>query len=409
MLILQKKNKSKYENFSKCNVCNSKKIKKIFNLGKHTPADTFLSNKDINLPIDEVDLSCYFCDNCLNIQLKKTINQNTKYNLTDYSYSSSNSKKSKIYLTKYFQIITKNLKKKQKKVLEIGANDGFLIKKFKQKNNMLFSCEASKYWSNFLKKIGIKNINKIFEKIPNSFKTKHQNSFDIIIANNVFNHSHNVRKFFFNLYKLINEDGLIFIEVPYSNWMIQKKKFELIYLEHVNYFNLNTFKKLCDDNKLHIKNFYFTNYHGKMLRIIISKKKNKFNYKKILSQERKYYSNKNLFKHFQISLNNRKSKFIKRLKKLKKLNKKIIAIGASAKTSSVLNFFDLDNKDILFVTDNSKYKIGKFFPNKKIPIKKDEDLANIKGANIFFSTWNISDFVKKKIFNINKSIKIIKY
>ncbi len=110
-----------------------------------------------------------------------------------------------------------------------------------------------------------------------------------------------------------------------------------------------------------------------------------------------------------MSLDDRKLKFIKKLKKLKKLNRKVIAIGASAKTSSVLNFFGLDNKDILFVTDNSKHKIGKFFPNKKIPIKRDEDLAKIKGANIFFSTWNISDFVKKKILRINKSIKIIKY
>ena len=409
MLIVQKKNKSKYENFSKCNVCKSRKIKKIFNLGRHTPADTFLNSKDIDLPIDEVDLNCYFCGNCLNIQLKKTINQNIKYNITNYSYSSSNSKKSKTYLTQYFQIIERNFKKKQKKVLEIGANDGFLIKKFKQKRNILYSCEASKYWSIFLKKIGIKTINRIFEKVPNSFIAKHQNSFDLIIANNVFNHTHNARKFFFNLFRLINENGLIFIEVPYSNWMIQKKKFELVYLEHINYFNLSTFEKLCNDNKLYINNFYFTDYHGKMLRIIISKKKNKFNYKKILSQERKYYNKKNLFKHFQMSLNNRKLNFIKKLKKLKKINRKVIAIGASAKTSSVLNFFGLDNKDILFVTDNSKHKIGKFFPNKKIPIKRDEDLAKIKGANIFFSTWNISDFVKKKILRINKSIKIIKY
>ena len=74
-----------------------------------------------------------FCNKCLNIQLKKTINQNIKYNQTDYSYSSSNSKKSKIYLNQYYQIIERSLKKKTKKILEIGANDGFLIKKFKQK------------------------------------------------------------------------------------------------------------------------------------------------------------------------------------------------------------------------------------------------------------------------------------
>ena len=409
MLILQKKNKSKYENFSKCNICESKNIKNIFNLGKHTPADTFLTKKDKNLKIDEVSLNCNFCKKCLNIQLKKTINQNIKYNKTDYSYSSSNSKKSKIYLNQYFKMIKKYFKKEKKKILEIGANDGFLIKQFKQKNNLLFSFEASKYWSNFLKKIGISSINEIFEATPKYFLQRHKNSFDLIIANNVFNHSHNVRKFFINLKKLINQNGLIFIEVPYSNWMIQKEKFELVYLEHINYFNLNVFKQLCDDNKLYINSIHFTNYHGKMIRVIISKKKKKFRYNQLLNLEIKHYQNKHVFKKFETSIKNRKIKFLTKLKRLKKLNKKLIAIGASAKTSSVLNYFNLNYKDVFFITDNSPHKIGKFIPNKKIPIKKDEALKNISNANVFFSTWNISDFVKKKILTINKSIKIIKY
>ena len=42
---------------------------------------------------------------------------------------------------------------------------------------------------------------------------------------------------------------------------------------------------------------------------------------------------------------------------------------------------------------------------KNVPIKKDEALAKVKGANVFFSTWNISDFVKKKIFNINIAVE----
>ena len=75
----------------------------------------------------------------------------------------------------------------------------------------------------------------------------------------------------------------------------------------------------------------------------------------------------------------------------------------------MLNYFNLNYKDVFFITDNSPHKIGKFIPNKKIPIKKDEALKNISNANVFFSTWNISDFVKKKITTINKSIKIIKY
>tara|TARA_B100000579_G_scaffold437910_2_gene469864 strand:- start:6872 stop:8101 length:1230 start_codon:yes stop_codon:yes gene_type:complete len=409
MLIVQKKIKSKYENFNKCNICHSRKLKQVFSMGKHTPADTFVSKKKINLLIDEVDLDCFFCKKCLNIQLKKTLNQNIKYNRLDYSYSSSNSKKSRSYLDEYYLLIKKYFKKNSGKILEIGANDGYLIKKFRSKFNLLYSCEASKFWSRKLIRENIVSINNIFEKIPKLFKKKHKESFDIIIANNVFNHSHNARKFFKNLKFLINKDGLIFIEVPYSKWMIEKKKFELVYLEHINYYNLNTFKKLCEDSGLKINKIFFKNYHGKMIRIMISKKNTKFSYNNLLAKEKFYFKNLNKFKEFKKNIKIRKNRFLKKIKNLRKKNNQIVAIGASAKTSSLLNFFNLDNQDISFITDNAPQKVGKFIPNKKIPIKSDEALSNIKNAYVFFSTWNISDFVKKKIIKINKSIKIIKY
>ena len=93
-------------------------------------------------------------------------------------------------------------------------------------------------------------------------------------------------------------------------------------MEHINYFNLNTFKKLCDDSGLHINNISFTEYHGKMLRIIISKKYNKFNYRKILFREIRQYRNKDVFKLFQNSLKKEKIKFIKKINKLRNITKK---------------------------------------------------------------------------------------
>ena len=142
---------------------------------------------------------------------------------------------------------------------------------------------------------------------------------------------------------------------------------------------------------------------------MISKKNTKFSCDNLLAEEKNYFKNLNKFIDFKKNLIIRKNRFLRKIKNLRKNNNQIVAIGASAKTSSLLNFFNLDNQDITFITDNSPQKVGKFIPNKKIPIKSDEALAKIKNVYVFFSTWNISDFVKKKIIKINKSIKIIKY
>lgn len=395
--------------FNKCNICENNKLDYLFNLGKHFPADTFLKKSQKKLIIPEVSLECLFCSACLNIQLKKTLDQNLKYNLIDYSYTSSNSKKSKKYWDEYFKYLNKNFFNKISNILEIGANDGYLLEKFNKKKYNLFAYEISKKMSTLLMKKKIRSYNLSFEKISNKDLDAMKSKYDLIIANNVLNHSHNVKKFFFNISTLLSKTGKFFLEVPYAPWMIKNKKFELIYLEHINYFSLHSLTKLCLQNKLKIENVNFFNYHGKMIRLIISKNNAK-SYFNILKNEKKFLNKKSL-NFFYDSIKKKKEKFLKKIFFLLNSNKnlKLVAIGASAKTNTVLNFFNLTKNQVSFVTDNSNQKVGKYIPNKKIPICTDEDLKKLKDIIVFFSTWNIADFVKKKLHKINKNIKILQY
>ena len=77
-------------------------------------------------------LQCYLCEKSGSIQLKYFTDSITRYNLYDYSYTSSNSKYSRNHWNSYYFDIMQNLQlSKKSKVLEIGSNDGFLLEKFK--------------------------------------------------------------------------------------------------------------------------------------------------------------------------------------------------------------------------------------------------------------------------------------
>ena len=107
-----------------------------------------------------------------------------------------------------------------------------------------------------------------------------------------------------------------------------------------------------------------------------------------------------------------KSKFIfvEKLINLKKRGYKIVGIGAAAKANTLINFLNLDNDLIDFITEASPYKIGKFTPLSRIPIKNDKATKKIKGKfyAIIFS-WNISGIIKKKLVKINKKIKFLNF
>jgi len=200
------------------------------------------------------------------------------------------------------------------------------------------------------------------------------------------------------------------MEVPYMPWMIEKKKFELIYLEHVNYLMVRSILYLCKITNLYIEQIKFAFYHGRMIRVVISKIKSKNNFERILLRERNHFRKLIKIKEFTKNIYKRKINFLAKIKKLKVNPKcKIVAIGASAKTNSLLNFFNLNHKYINFITDNSKEKIGKYIINKKIPIKTDRSIKYHRNIYVFFPTWNISDFMKKKLIKINKNINFIKY
>ena len=109
-------------------------------------------------------------------------------------------------------------------------------------------------------------------------------------------------------------------------------------------------------------------------------------------------------------IESKKTRFLNKILKIKlNQNSIIAAVGAGAKTISLINYFDLNNKFIDFITDNSKLKIGKFVPNRNIEIKSDIFFKKNENIYAFFPTWNISKFLKNKIRKINKNIKFISY
>ncbi len=108
-------------------------------------------------------------------------------------------------------------------------------------------------------------------------------------------------------------------------------------------------------------------------------------------------------------LKKRKISLVKKIFKYKDLNYTIVGIGAAAKANTFINYMGFNNEIIDFVTDISKFKIGKWLPQSRIPIKSDNNLKNIKKLCVIVLSWNLSKILKPKILKINKYAKIISF
>ena len=397
---------------SNCIVCGSKKIKDIINLDWQPFADTFIPKKNQNKIESLYPLICSLCENCKNIQLKYITDAFERYNNFEYSYTSANSNFSREHWDEFYES-SKNLVNLNKKsnILEIGCNDCYLLNKYKSKTLNLYGIDASKKMVNYSrKKFRYKIFHNLFDsKIVKFFLSK-KIKFQLIVANNVFNHMNDPNACLKNIYKVLDTKGIFIFEVPYWLDTIKNMKYDQIYHEHVTYFTVQSAYNLLKRNDFKIVSVSVENYHGKSLRIVASKKyfKSNINIKKYIDYEKanglfdiKKYE---LFSR-KIILN--KNKLIKKILELKLKGKKIILIGAAAKSNTFINFHKLDYNTIDYVTDTSRSKIGKYTPMSRIIIKHDDNLKNEKNAYVMILIWNMKKIILNKLKMINKDLKFL--
>lgn len=395
---------------SKC-LLSKKKISKIIDLGMHPFADTFVKKSQLNKVEPVFPLQCYMCKQSGHVQLGRTTLEKNRYNMYSYSYTSSNSKFSREHWKNFHSFVTKKFNINNNNILEIGSNDGYLLGLFKENNNVL-GIDASKQMSKIANQnFKIPTLNYVFStKIIQSILQR-SGKFDLIIANNVLNHSNNPINFFAAVKKLLKKKGLFIFEVPNWGVAIKKNKFDQIYHEHISYFTFKSIYYLIKKSKFKIIYFKKINYHGGSLRVVIGFNENK-KYKKLLKSEICREIDSGLFriktyKQFFKKILKKKKLILKKINKAKSLGYAIVGIGAAAKANTWLVFNGINSKILDFITDSSKYKIGKFTPFTRIPIKNDEILKKFKKIYVIILSWNISHLIKIKLKKINSKIKFL--
>ena len=385
-------------------------IKKILDLGLHPLADSFLTRSQIKKE-KKKRLECFLNKKTNKIFLKSKFKANYRYNHVDYSYTSSNSIISKQHWKSFHKKVSKKYNIYNKKILEIGSNDGFLLKQFK-KNNFILGVDSSSEMVKLALKNKVPSLKKIFNKETSNQLKKKYGKFDLILANHVLNHSDNDLSFLNGCINLLETNSILIIEVPYWGYQVKNNLFDQIYHEHRNYYTISYFNYLQKQLNIKIIDLEINNYHGKSIRVFLTKKKSiyniKNNFNKLLSNELNLkLNNLNTYRVFQKNIENYKKKFLSKLKKISNKST-IIAVGASAKGNTFLNYMELNFKVIKAVTDNSKYKIGKYTPGSHIKIYKDNFFKKSRNVFAIILSWNFNKMLKKKVLIYNKNVKFIR-
>ena len=401
----------KYRSRNKCLCCKEKKLTEIINLGLHSFADRFIPLNKSNQKDPMYPLILDICRKCSFIQSRIITNPKHRYIDLDYSYTSDNSEYSRNHWTKLADMLDKKFNIKKKKIIEIGSNDGFLSSILKEKGADVLAVDASKFMVNICQKKKINSIHSIFDFYQSKKIKKKYGEADIIIANNVFNHSNEPGNFIKGVNNLLKNDGKFIFEQPNFTKGVLSLKFDQIYHEHISYFTVKNIDSILRYNDFKIMNITKNDYHGGSLRTIATKKNFKiksFNLTKLKNYEnKKNIYNISYYKKMMNKIDIKKNFLLKKINNHIKNGNVICGIGAGAKSNTFLTYYGLNSHRIKFITDSSKFKKNKLTPVSRILIKDDNELKKYNKIFCIILSWNISDLIIKKIKKINKNIEFI--
>ncbi len=397
----------------KCIVCEkSVYLNRVIELGFHPPADTFLKKEQLLNPQKNYPLNCLLCSNCGHFQNEYFVSGEERYIESNYSYTSSNSESAMKHWNEFCEIVSKYIKlKSSDHVIEFGSNDGYLISQFKKKRAKVTGIDPSPIMTGEAKKSGLNAIQGFVGKDTIAQAVKKNGLASLICGNNVLNHIENLNDAMRAIKSGLKSGGYFIVEVPSLKDTIEKYLFDMIFHEHISTFSIKSIDFLLRKHGLYITKVENIPYHGGSLRVYASTKKADYNkslVEKNISDEEKINLFKTAtYKKFMAKIIKDKNDLLATLYSLKKSGKKIAAVGAGARSNTLLNFYRLDNTVIEFLTDASKHKIGKFTPGSTIEIKDDSALYSENIDVALITAWNIGKYLTEKIRKVNDKIQFI--
>jgi len=394
-----------------CRICFSKKLISYLDLGKQPFSNSFLNYKDLKRE-KKFPLIIVLCKNCGLSQL--SIIPNVKFIFSKYDYLSSSSKTLSNHYKELVETLLKNYNiLSTDTVLDIGCNDGILLKHYPKNFNNVIGIEPSDA-SKHIKQKRIKLINKFFSyKTSNEYLKKYAKP-KIITITNVLAQINNLNEFAKGLYNILNKESLIVIEFPYLLDMINKGLFDLIYHEHLSYFALTPLQFLFRKFGIKIINFEKLDLgaSGPAIRLFLAKNDSPYQTSnKVIKQieyEKVWGTQKIKQYEFFKKIVNAKIDKIKKIIYLKyNRGYKLGCFTASSKGNTLLNCLNIDKKIIKFASENNKKKIGKYTPGTHIKIISDKDFLKEKIDYAILLSWNYKKFFLSKSLFAKKGGKFI--
>lgn len=370
----------------------------MFSLGNIPPVNSFLTSEEF-VHEKSYPLDLYFCQHCFLVQLGDLVD--SKKLFSHYLHMSSASQSNILHLHEVTEILDKRIGLSNKKILEIGSNDGTLLESLRDRGARVLGVDPAKNLADLCKSKGIEIINDFFLK-ETADQLSLRTPFDIVIALNVLAHTPNFPSLLEGVKKVLAPDGTLIIEAAYVVETILEGQFDTIYHEHVYCFSLHSLSYALKKAGFEVSHAEIISTQGSSLRVFAQhRRENKSastSAKLLLEMEKqKGYTDSTTYKKAGEKVERFKKNFTSQLHQLVSAHGPLIALGAPARGVVLMNYCHLNLDLVKYVIDDTPLKQGRYMAGTHTPVHSWEILASEKKPPFLLLSWNYKSEILQKL------------
>lgn len=382
-----------------CRLCGSSDLKVVLKYLPSALADSFVKKDKLAEQQGIFPLDLTLCLSCGYAHIPDVVDP--EYIYRDYVYVTTSSMGLIEHFNHYADEVIKKLKVASGSlIIDIGSNDGVLLRCFKERGLKVLGVEPAIEIAKAATASGVETIPDFFgHEVANKIRQKY-GAATVVTSNNIFANIDDLKGFALGVRELLADNGVFIIECSYLLDLINNMVFDYVYHEHLSYFSVRPLDLFFKSLGMQLIDVQRVSTKGGSIRITVQlaggPRKRDSSVEEFLAEEEKVgLARPKIFSDLDRRIQDLKTKLKGILLDIKANGKKIAGYGASATTTTLAYHFEIGS-DLDFIVDDNAAKQNTFSPGFHIPVYSSDALYNMKPDYVILLAWRFADPIIKK-------------
>lgn len=377
-----------------CRFCGRELTNTFVDLGMSPLCRSHVEPHQLNCMERFFPLHVWVCDGCFLVQLEEYAGPRELF--SDYTHFSSYSDSRVEHARKYTQdMIERFFIGQQSLVMEVASNDGYLLQHFVHAGVPSLGIEPAANVAAEAEAHGIPTIVEFFGRSTARKIAETHGRPDLLVGNNVLAHVPDINDFVGGMRILLGPRGIITMEFPHLQRLIEGNQFDTIYHEHFSYLSFTVVEKVFASHGLTVFDVEELPTHGGSLRIYarhaediarpvtarpdaVRRSEDEFGLNRLAT-----------YREFAERVRETKRGLLEFLIDAKRAGRRVVGYGAPGKGNTLLNYCGIRSDFLDFTVDRNPHKQGRYTPGTHIPILDPEAIREGKPDYVLILPWNL--------------------